>query len=102
MTYNTNRILNTNIWYNSDIRINKKPVFWKIWYEAGIHSIKHLFNVRNMAFYSWEEFDKLYAIKCNYLHLYSIVAAIPKVWRERIMALDDIEEDTHLSVFNKI
>ena len=102
LTYNTNKILNTNIWYNSDIRINKKPVFWKIWYEAGIHSIKHLFNVRNMAFYSWEEFGKLYAIKGNYLHLYSIVAARPKVWRECIMAIDDTEEDTHLNVFNKI
>ena len=46
----------TMLWYNSDIRIDKQPVFLKSVYENGIKHINQLYDFRSKSFYTFEDF----------------------------------------------
>ena len=77
-------VMSTNVWYNSKIKVNKKPIFWQNWYVQGVHTLRDLIKPNTNIFYTWEEFVYKYAIKGNYLHYYSLLHAIPNNWKTRL------------------
>ena len=58
-------ILNTSIWYNDKITINREPLFWKSWFDKGLRNIKDLIN-RDGTFITNENLKQEYNIKCNF------------------------------------
>ncbi len=68
------------IWYNSFIRINAKPCFYKKWLEKGVCKIKDLMK-NGDSFLSFVEFKNKYDIACDYLSYYGLIQAIPKPWK---------------------
>ena len=74
-------IENSNTWYNSNIKIASKILFWKTWYDKNIKHIIDLFNVSKARFYPWLEFKRKYDIKGNFLQFTSLVSAIPRQWK---------------------
>ena len=68
-------ILKTPIFYNSDICIDKKYVFWKDWYMKGIRFINDIVK-ENGEFYNQDELVAKYNIRTNYLHYQGIIKSI--------------------------
>ena len=62
------------IWYNSNIRINNKPFFWKKCYKNGLLYVSQLYVNNNPI--SFQEAETLYAL--SFLDYHAILAAIPK------------------------
>ena len=55
----TNEVIGTSshqIWLNSEIRIDKKPVFHNTWADKGVNNIKHIMGENNKFF----KFSKVY------------------------------------------
>jgi len=82
--YHINDILNNNIWYNSNLKINNKITFWKQWYKAGIRKIQDLVNPNSADLYSWLELSTKYNLNGNFLNYYSIISTIPETWKQII------------------
>ena len=56
----------TCIWYNSHLRIENRPFFYRTWLSTGIKEIRDLLdNDRN--FLSYDTFINKYSIKTNYI-----------------------------------
>ena len=68
-------ILRIPIFYNSNICIDKKYVFWKDWYMKGIRFINHIVK-ENREFYNQDELVAKYNITTNYLHYQGITKSI--------------------------
>ena len=64
-------ILKTPIFYNSNICIDKKYVFWKDWYKKGIRFINDIVK-ENGEFYNQDELVAKYKITTYYLHYQGI------------------------------
>ena len=69
------RILKIPIFYNSNICIDKKYVFWKDWYMKGIRFINDIVK-ENGEFYNQDELVAKYNITTNYLHYQGITKSI--------------------------
>ena len=59
-------IIGINLWDNKNLKINDKPVFYKIWYDKGVKFIKDLIN-KNGELLSYEQFIDKYQIQTNFL-----------------------------------
>ena len=68
-------ILKIPIFYNSNICIDKKYVFWKDWYMKGIRFINDIVK-ENGEFYNQDELEAKYNITTNYLHYQGITKSI--------------------------
>ena len=64
------------LWNNQDITIEGKSLFWKSWTENGIYYIQDILN-ENGKFLTYEEFNRKYKIKINFLNYFQILASIP-------------------------
>ena len=62
------KMLCSQIWLNSLIRIDNKPFFYKSWFHAGVKDVKD--------FLSYTAFTTKYNIKTNYLEYYKVVSAL--------------------------
>ena len=82
---NSGNVGNSNIWYNSNIKIANKTVFWKHWYDNNIRYIIDLFNISKARFYSWLEFKAKYGITCKFLQFTSLISAIPRQWKRTLI-----------------
>ncbi len=104
MTYKepagTQEILKQRIWYNSFIRIENKPVFWKKWLDAGIKCIEDL--ITENRFLTFEEFLQRYNIQTNFLQFHSIVRAIPRNWKGILNNVVNNNQTVKTSMFNVI
>jgi hypothetical protein len=71
------------IWFNDYIQIDGKSVFYKKWYDAGIKYVHHI--VKNDGdIMSIEDIENKYNVQAHFLELYSIRAAIPFSWRQKL------------------
>ena len=64
------------LWNNRDITIDQKTLFWKTWFESGIHFVQDLLR-KDGKFLSLDEFNEKFCLKINYLKYFQITAAIP-------------------------
>ena len=62
---------------NKEILVGSRPFFLKDWFGSGIVSIQDILS-ENGKFLSFQEFQQIYKIKCNFLNYYQVVSAIPK------------------------
>ena len=67
---------------NKEILVGNRPFFLKDWFDLGIVSIQDILR-ENGKFLSFQEFQQIYKIKCNFLNYYQVVSAIPKHLLER-------------------
>ena len=63
------------IWYNSLIRINNKPFYYRNWCLADIRPVDHLFD-NDSKLLTFDTFKKKYSVKTKFLQYYSVVCAI--------------------------
>ena len=80
-----NGILSAHLWFNSNIKINKKTIFWKYWYTNGLQTIKDLIDFKTGRFHTWKSIQTLHNLPGNYLNLYSLISAIPTMWKRTIV-----------------
>ena len=73
----------STIWFNSDIRIDNKPFFFKEWHQKGIVCIEHLTNSKS-GFLSLKEFREKYSLDGNFLIYYSVISSIKKAFKEKV------------------
>ena len=59
-----NQFLYSNIWHNSIIKVAKKTVFYKTWYNTGVKIIADLINFNTHKLYTYTQFTTKYDIKC--------------------------------------
>jgi len=104
--YNINEILDSNLWFNTNLNINNKLTFWPHWYKSGIRTISNLLNTASGKFYTWPELVIKYDITDSFLHYYSILSAIPKRWKLIIKELFhdrlNIDHVKHISHTDKL
>ena len=74
------QVLSQVIWFNSNIKIDNKPIFYKNWYKAGITILQDLYNI-NGSFKQVGEIEKDYKIKVCFTELEGIKAALPDLWK---------------------
>ena len=74
-----NGVMSAHLGYNSNIKMNKKVMFWKNWYTNGIQIGKDLINFETGRFHTWESIKNLYNLPGNNLNYYSLISAIPKM-----------------------
>ena len=78
-----NTILSQAVWFHEKIKVNNKIIFYEKWCDAGLFFINDLLN-ENDAIMSYEEFNRKYNIRTNYLLYYGVIQAIPKSWKDKI------------------
>ena len=78
---------------NKEILVGNRPFFLKDWFDLGIVSIQDILR-DNGKFLSFQEFQQIYKIKCNFLNYYQVVSAIPKHLLERAKQTQLIKQDT--------
>ena len=65
----------TYIWYDSHIRIENRPFFYRSWLSAGIKEIRDLLD-NDQNFLSYNAFIDKYSIKTNYLEYHKVISAV--------------------------
>jgi len=95
-------ILQSNLWLNSNMKIGKKLIFWKNWFDNGITIIENLFNVKTKEFYTYTELSKKYDIKGNTLHYLSILSSIPVKWKRLLKGMKDTNLQVHEDIRDNI
>ena len=61
--------IHSQIWHNSLIRIDDRPLFYKSWFQAGVKEVKDLLDA-DQNFMSFTSFKAKYKIRTNYLEYY--------------------------------
>ena len=70
------------IWHNSLIRIENKPIFYKSWFTAGVKDVKDILDTDGKSILSYTAFTAKYKIKTNFLEFYKVVSAV-KLYRQK-------------------
>ena len=83
---NATSVSSQMLWYNKHITINRKPFFWKKWYNKGIILIKDILNKEGNFANEIEMKDK-YGINISFLELLQIRQAMPHDWK--LLLLDN-------------
>ena len=68
-------IMENPIWFNSEIKVERKHIFNRVWYNKGIHTINDLIK-EDKEFCSLEELREKYNIHTNFLTYQSIKRAV--------------------------
>ena len=67
--------LSSSLWHNSLIKVDNRPVFYKSWYAKGVKNVAHLMK-DSTTFISYQEFEKLFGIKSNFLAFQGLISAL--------------------------
>lgn len=71
------------IWNNSLIRIDNKPIFYKSWFTAGVKDVKDILDTNGNSILRYITFISKYQIKTNFLQYYKVVSAL-KLFRQSV------------------
>ena len=77
---NITEILDCIIWYNSDILVNDKPIFYRKCYDKGIIKIRDILNEDN-TFLSYNEFCIKYGYNIDWVTYFGLIEAIPQDYK---------------------
>ena len=77
------QILTTPLWNNPDIKIGKKSVLYKKWFESGIYFINDLIDT-NGKLYERDALNQRYLINCDYLTYNGIRSVVKKFIRHHL------------------
>ena len=73
----------TTIWNNQDIKIDNKTIFFRTWFDKGVHTVKDLVD-QNLDFLTYEEFQLRYQLQTNFLTYYGLINAIPQEYKKAL------------------
>ena len=73
-----NEFLIQPLWYNDNIKVGGKSVFYKNWFEKGVSHILDLID-NNGQFLSFEEFTNRFGINSNFLSYQGIIQSLKKL-----------------------
>ena len=87
-SFNFSQVIEGNqiLWYNSLIKINNKPIFWKEYYNKGLRYVSQLFT--NGTPRNYKEINCIFGI--GWLQYYALLAAIP--YQLRNMCQNQLQE----------
>ncbi|KAL9982000.1 hypothetical protein ACROYT_G010777 [Oculina patagonica] len=90
-----NQFLNQNLWHNSVIRIDDRPVFYSECYHKGITKVKHLKDGSN-NFLSYFELQTKFSLKICPLRYYGLISALKLLWdaHKNNLIMTDSEYET--------
>ena len=60
------------LWYNSDIKLQNKVIYYKKWHEKGIQYVKDILD-DNSNFLDYNQFKTKYDLNINFLHYYGLI-----------------------------
>ena len=89
-------IINQNLWYNSNIKINKKVVHYRKWEEKGIRWLNDILiedTDMSLRFLSYEELCDFFDFKPIQLTYQGLIHAIPSSWKNTISIYDGQETE---------
>ena len=89
------QVLNEYLWHNKFITSAGKSLCFSEWKSSGIKCIKDLLNV-NREFYTYEEVQAKYGVKCNFLEIMQVRHSIPWSWRQ-LLQEENINSKTETS-----
>ena len=72
------------LWYNPNIKVGGKVIFYKHWFNAGINCVNDLLDNEGVL-YEHREFVRNYNLNENFLRYNSVISAIPKIWKNIII-----------------
>lgn len=76
-----NFVIKSPLWFNGKIRINRKHVFFKEWFQKGIIYVNDIVKENNV-FYSFQEFrEKFPGIRSNFLQYNGLISAVKKMFK---------------------
>ena len=87
-----------SIWFNSLIRVENKPVYFKLRASNGIQFISDLM-INESTFLSFSDFKDRYKIKPNVLSFLGIISAIKQLWNK--IKPESPSEDSHYESFRQ-
>ena len=90
-----NQVLEQFLWLNSNILINKRPVKWNRWMNAGILFIKDLLGEDN-SFLEHKALSIKFNLKIPFTQYWGLRKAIPYKW------LEWLSKGTHIPIVNWI
>ena len=73
-----------NIWFNSFIKVDNQPIFYKQWYTNGIQTIEDLLH-EDGSFLTFEQLASKFNVRGNYLIYYGLLSAIPVPWKHKLL-----------------
>lgn len=71
--------LNDILWFNKNIKIDKKSVFYEKWYSNGIFKVKDL-TYESKRWLTYNELISKLGFRCNYIQYRGIIHAISNIW----------------------
>ena len=75
-------ILSEFIWYNSNIKVDSKPVNFSFFFDKSLNFVGQLFNV-NGSIKPWKDFKKEFHPKDTHkIYWLQIIDALPKTWKK--------------------
>lgn len=82
---NPHEVRNQVLWYNSEIKIGKKIVFWKKWQCSGIVYINDIItDTSGPKFMSIGEINNKFNMSLNWFEYHQLVSAIPVKWKNML------------------
>lgn len=80
------RVQGEILWNNKSVLIARKPFVWPTWRDAGIRYINDLLQKEEARFLSHEEIEQKFGVRCSFLQLLQIRAAIPVSWKRLLVS----------------
>lgn len=76
-------VMNSQLWFNSSIRIGNKPIYNDQLFQAGIATIRDLLSEEG-KFLDFDALKQKYDVNINFIFYLGIISAIPKTWKQII------------------
>ena len=82
-----------NLWHNSLIRIENKPIFFKDWCSKGITKVKHLQKPECNSYLSLKDFQLKYDLNAAPLRFYGLISAVKALGNSSLMQVNDDKQE---------
>lgn len=70
-----------SLWFNDSITVNKLPICWRSWLNAGIITVNDILHPEHPRFLSHEEIAEKFYITVSFLNVLQICSCLPFEWR---------------------
>jgi len=99
---NKEDIMNQNLWWNSNIKINKKVVFLQRWADKNIRYISDLCDEEGKLL-NHRDFTAKFDIVTPFTTFLGLLSAIPRSWRRLLYIADvTVEEGTYEALIDQL
>ena len=82
-----------NLWHNSLIRIENKPIFFEVWCSKGITKVKHLQKPECNSYLSLKDFQLKYDLNAAPLRFYGLISAVKALGNSSLKQVNDNKQE---------